>query len=135
MTVKRALCVLGLLTLGACASYSSGQITSPTGEEMKDPVATQSESTFPKKPEDILLTTGDFTDRPYDLLANIEVQVNKTTIFHPDPTPALVDDALKRRAAAIGADAVVHVTYSEVHVSLISWGTMDGNGQAVKFKN
>ena len=134
MLTKRILSAALLLTLAACSSYSTGNITSPSGANLGDPVATQSDSTFPKKPAEILVKTGDVTDRPYDVLGDIEVSVNKTTIFHPSPTPALVDEALQRRAAALGADAVINVTYSDVHVSLISWGTMDGKGQAVKFK-
>jgi len=134
MSMKRFLSALCLLTLSACATYSTGQITSPSGAPIEDPVATKTDSTFDKQPSQVLVTTGDITDRPYEVLGDIDVQVNKTTIFHPSPTPALVDEALQRRGAALGADAVINVTYSEVHVSLISWGTMDGKGRAVKFK-
>ena len=135
MNITRFLGVLSLLLLGACSSYSTAQITSASGDRVEDPTATRSQSTFSKKPSDVLIVTGDITDRAYEVVGDIDVAVNKTTIFHPSPTPALVDEALRERAAALGADAVINVTYSDVHVSLISWGTMDGKGRAVKFKN
>tara|TARA_E500000318_G_scaffold48455_1_gene45592 strand:- start:206 stop:607 length:402 start_codon:yes stop_codon:yes gene_type:complete len=133
--MKRFLSAVFLLTLGACSSYSSAQLTTPSGAPIEDPVATQSDSLSPKNPSDILVTSGDITDRPYEVVGGIDVQVSKTTIFHPDPTRQLVDEALQRRAAALGADAVINVKYSDVHISFISWGSMDGKGQVVKFKN
>jgi hypothetical protein len=61
------------------------------------------------------------------------VIVNKTTLFHPDPTPALVDKELKKEAAKLCADAVVLLRYGTVGVSFLSWGSLDGRGRALKF--
>ncbi len=61
--------------------------------------------------------------------------VNKTTLFHPDPTPELVDQKLRDKAAELGADAVILVRYGTVGVSLISWGSLDGKGRAIIFEN
>ena len=77
----------------------------------------------------------DITDRSYRVIGDIEVTVNKTTIFHPDPTPELVDQKLREKAAELGADAVILVRYGTVGVSLISWGSLDGKGRAITFEN
>jgi uncharacterized protein YbjQ (UPF0145 family) len=84
-------------------------------------------------PAAVIVTKEDITDRTYKSLGDIKVTVNKTTLFHPDPTPALVDVELKEEAAKLGADAVVLVRYGTVGVSLFSWGSLDGQGRAVKF--
>jgi uncharacterized protein YbjQ (UPF0145 family) len=84
-------------------------------------------------PAAVIVTKEDITDRTYESLGDIKVTVNKTTLFHPDPTPALVDVELKEEAAKLGADAVVLVRYGTVGVSLFSWGSLDGQGRAVKF--
>lgn len=68
------------------------------------------------------------------MLADIEATVNKTTIFHDDPTPQLVNEKLREEAAKLGADAVILVRYGTVGVSLMSWGSLDGKGRAVVFK-
>jgi uncharacterized protein YbjQ (UPF0145 family) len=82
----------------------------------------------------VIVTEGDITDRPYDVLGEVEATVNKTTIFHPDPTRELVAKELKERAAGIGADAVIQVRYGTVGVGVMSWGSLGGRGRAVAFK-
>lgn len=81
-----------------------------------------------------MLTEGDISDRPYIVLGDISVTVNKTTLFHADPTKEMVNEKLKEEAAKLGADAVTHVRYGTVGVSLMSWGSLDGKGRAVQFK-
>jgi len=68
-------------------------------------------------------------------MGKIEVTVNKTTAFHPDPTKELIDLALQEKAAAIGADAVIEVIYHGPRISFASWGTMEGVGTAVQYEN
>lgn len=87
----------------------------------------------PTDPAKIVVTPGDIADRPYRVVAAIKVQVNKTTIFNPSPTRELVDEQLRKEASRIGADAVIKAQYSDVHVTLVSWGTMTGSGDAIKF--
>ena len=82
---------------------------------------------------EIIVTEEDITDRPYRVLGDINVTVNKTTIFSPDPTPALVNEELREEAYDLGADAVVLVRYGSVGVSMMSWGSLDGKGRAVAF--
>ncbi|MFN9476004.1 hypothetical protein [Acidovorax sp.] len=73
------------------------------------------------------------TARSKTSLGQITVKVNKTTAFHPAPTPELVNDRLRENAAAMGADAVVLVRYGDVGISMMSWGSLEGKGRAVKF--
>lgn len=83
--------------------------------------------------EEVILSEGDITDKKYSVLAELSVDVNKTTLFHPDPTKEAVNEKLKEEASKIGADAVVFVRYGTVGVSMMSWGSLNGKGRAVKF--
>ena len=62
------------------------------------------------------------------------MSVNKTTIFHPDPTQEMVREALQKEAASRGADAVILARYGTVGIGILSWGSMEGKGRAVVFK-
>lgn len=83
--------------------------------------------------KDIFLTEGDITDKKYIVLGDITVTVNKTTIFNADPTKDMVNEKLKEEAAKLGADAVTQIRYGSVGISLMSWGSLDGKGRAIKF--
>lgn len=133
--IRKFLIVAGsMLFLSACATYSSTSV-----DKKEQPASSSSGAekvpAQPTEQADIVVTEGDITDRKYTVLGDITATVNKTTIFHPDPTPALVADALREEAAELGADAVVLVRYGDVGVSLLSWGSLDGKGRAVKFVN
>lgn len=67
------------------------------------------------------------------MLGDISVMVNKTTLFHPDPTREMVTEKLKEKASEMGADAVVLARYGKGGISLMSWGSLEGKGRAVKF--
>ena len=88
-----------------------------------------------KAPSQIVLAENDITNRKYRVLGDIDVTVNKTTIFNEDPTRAHVEAKLREKAAAMGADAVVLVRYGTVGIGLMSWGSLDGKGRAVQFVN
>lgn len=112
--------------VSGCATWTAGEVTN-----------VRSTTTFETKqttPERIMLTDGDISDRPYIVLGDVSVTVNKTTIFHADPTKEMVNEKLKEEAAKLGADAVTHVRYGTVGISLMSWGSLDGKGRAVQFK-
>lgn len=117
--------VFVLLWLAACSTYSSSSVTPISSYE--------SERAQPSNPTSILVMEGDITDRTYTVLGDIKVTVNKTTIFNKDPSPALVDEELREKAAKMGADAVILVRYGTVGVSMMSWGSLDGQGRAIKF--
>lgn len=131
--------VLGAtLLLGACSSWSHSEVKPTTSGAGTAPaqsasVPAASKAVVATDPAAIIVTKEDITDRKYESLGDIKVTVNKTTLFHDDPTPALVDKELKAEAAKLGADAVVLVRYGTVGVSLFSWGSLDGQGRAVKF--
>lgn len=67
------------------------------------------------------------------MLSKNTITVNKTTLFHPDPTREMVDQKLREQAYELGADAVVLARYGTVGVSFMSWGSLDGKGRAVQF--
>lgn len=139
--LNKHLIVLGAtLLLGACSSWSHSEVkptTSGAGAAsapaQSASVPAASKEVVATDPAAIIVTKEDITDRKYESLGDIKVTVNKTTLFHDDPTPALVDKELKAEAAKLGADAVVLVRYGTVGVSLFSWGSLDGQGRAVKF--
>jgi hypothetical protein len=126
-----ALAIAALLLAG-CGTRSSSSVSPTIGAA---PIAA-SASTKPtaKPPDQITLTEGDITDRPYQSLGDIEVTVKKWTIFDSDPTREKVATALREKAAAMGADAVVLARYGTVGIGFASWGQMDGQGRAVVFK-
>lgn len=115
-----------LLAVSGCATWSTSSV---------EPAATATTPAATKDPASIIVTKDDITDRPYEVLGDINVTVNKTTIFHPDPTEALVDANLREEAAKLGADAVILVRYGTVGIAFMSWGSLDGNGRAVRFVN
>ncbi|MGZ0189847.1 MAG: hypothetical protein ACKVH1_18125 [Alphaproteobacteria bacterium] len=120
-----------MLLLSGCATYSHSDVK-PQGAAASSSGATASKPA-PTNPAEIIVTEGDITDRKYEVLADITATVNKTTIFHPDPTPKLVEEKLRAEAAKLGADAVVLVRYGDVGVSVLSWGSIDGKSRAVRF--
>ncbi len=130
--IRKSVAVLSLLFIvTGCATWSNSEVTK---EGKAVDVASVSDSKK-KDPAKIVLTEGDITDRTYRVIGDIEVTVNKTTIFNADPTPEMVDQALKEKASEIGADAVIFVRHGSVGVSFFSWGALEGKGRAVAFDN
>lgn len=117
--------VASSVLVSGCATWSSGEVTNvrSTTHEVKQVL-----------PERVLLTEGDISDRPYTVLGDISVTVNKTTVFHSDPTKEMVNEKLREEATKLGADAVTHVRYGTIGISMMSWGSLDGKGRAVQFK-
>ena len=119
---KSAAIILASIALSGCATWQTVSVDKQADMALAPTVAGK-----------IMLSEGDVKDRPYRNLGEISVSVNKTTVFHADPTPALVNDALREKAATMGADAVLDVQYGKVGMSLMSWGTLQGKGRAVQF--
>ena len=82
---------------------------------------------------EIIVTEEDITDRAYRVLGDINVTVNKTTIFNADPTREMVNLELREEAHKLNADAVILVRYGSVGIGLVSWGSLDGKGRAIAF--
>lgn len=126
-TIPGSRCLVPLLScllVSACSTWSSGEVTNvrPTAEAVAQVL-----------PGKVILRDGDIPDRRYEAVGDLSVTVNKTTIFHDDPTREMVDEKLREEAAKLGADAVIHVRYGTVGISLMSWGSLDGKGRAVRF--
>lgn len=115
--------------LSGCGSYATSSVKPVAGAS-----AVASSPAIAKTPADILVTEDDVTDRAYKSLGDISVTVRKITIFDSDPTKSKVADALREKAAKMGADAVVLARYGAVGIGFTSWGVMDGNGRAVVFQ-
>ncbi|MEQ8813644.1 MAG: hypothetical protein RLO51_28555 [Thalassobaculum sp.] len=124
-----AVAVLGLAVAG-CTSWATSNVR-PVGAASATPAAAGHR---PPAASEIVVTAGDFPNRPYDVLGDLEVTVNKTMVFFPDPTPADIDAKLREQAAAMGADAVILVKYGKVGLSWVSYGSLDGSGRAVRFR-
>ena len=130
--MKHFLLLSLILVLGGCGStWSSSSVKDPQTGALVQP--SQMAAKEVKNPEDVTLTEGDITNKKYEVLGDIEVTVNKSTIFHQDPTQEMVDQKLKEKAAKMGADAVILVRHGTLGVSMMSWGSLDGKGRAVKF--
>jgi hypothetical protein len=112
--------VISLVTTSGCASYrtSSNIKSEPTSAVSSNIRAIISEGSLP--------------DRKYKEIGPIEVTVKKLTLFHKDPTKEQANEALIEKARAIGADAVINVTYED-GIGPFTWGYIDAKGIGVKF--
>jgi hypothetical protein len=130
-----AVILVGLVLTG-CETWSTANVKLKTSQsDIQTASLPKSSPVVKKRAEDILITELDITDKRYRVIGDLDVAVNKTTIFHPDPTRTLVNKKLQEEAAKIGADAVIFVRYGSVGVSFFSWGSLDGKGRAVAFTN
>lgn len=125
--MKRIAATLVVLSIAGCATWSTSSVD--TSNAHRAP----SDALEEKNAADIVVTEGDATDRQYESLGDITVTVNKTTLFHPEPTPELVNERLQKRAAKLGADAVILVRYGKGGVSFVSWGSLEGKGRAIRY--
>lgn len=121
---------MAALALTGCATWSTSSVDNSSADIKTTAEAAPAQK---KAPGQILITDTDVVDRRYASLGDISVTVNKTTIFHPEPTRELVNDKLREKAAELGADAVILVRYGNGGISLMSWGSLEGKGRAVKF--
>lgn len=115
-----------LMSMRSSATWSASTVD--TGA-----AASSTESAQLTPLDKILMIEGDFPDRKYSSLGDVTVTVNKLTAFHPAPTKEMVSQKLKEEAAKLGADAVIFVRYGTVGVSLLSYGSLEGKGRAIKF--
>lgn len=118
---KRLLTVAVIvLTLSGCAAYR-------TDSNIKSDQAASVDTT-----KSVQISEGAIPDKKYKNLGPIEVSIKKLTAFHKDPTKEQANAALVEKARAIGADAVINVTYQS-GIGLTTWGYMDAKGDAIKF--
>ena len=123
MNYKKAILVLTILSslmLTGCAAYR-------TEKDAALPTAATTLST--KK---ILIREDALAERKYKELGPVTGEVKKLTMFHSDPTRDQVNLILTEKAQAMGADAVVKVTY-KTGIGLMTWGYIEATGVGVKF--
>ncbi len=130
--------VAAATTLSACSTWSYSNVDQPAASPGETNTTASKLNAAPAvistPPSQIVVMEGDITDKPYDVVRDLVVTVNKTTVFHPDPTQALAEEKLRESASKIGADAVIYAEYDPVTISLFSWGSLEARGKAVKFK-
>lgn len=125
-----SLALLLAIVFSGCATWSTSSVK--LNDKSGSEIVSKDEK---KSAEQIILSKSDILDKKYKILADIEVTVNKTTIFNADPTPEMVNKELREKAAELGADAVVFVRYGEVGMSFMSYGALNGKGRAIAFIN
>lgn len=125
--MKIILTALLAASLTGCATWSTSSVDSKSADTA---VSTQAKKT---PPSSVVITDKDIPDRKYQSLGDITATVNKTTIFNADPTQEMVNEKLREMASELGADAVILVRYGNGGMSLMSWGSLEGKGRAVKF--
>lgn len=125
--MKSILLVVLALTLSGCATWSTSTVDRTAA------VSTTQQVRQNKPPEEVMITERDVEGRKYESLGDISVTVNKTTVFHPDPTPEMVNQKLQEKAASLGADAVIFVRHGSGGVSFFSWGSLEGKGRAIRY--
>ncbi len=125
--MKIILTALLAASLTGCATWSTSSVDS---KSVDTAVSTQVKKTLPSS---VVITDKDIPDRKYQSLGDITAAVNKTTIFNADPTQEMVNEKLREMASELGADAVILVRYGNGGMSLMSWGSLEGKGRAVKF--
>lgn len=79
------------------------------------------------------VTTGDITDRPYRVVAHVERNVRKATIFSKGASQEKLENELWERGRKVGADAIVNARFGGERVVAMSWGANKVEGDAVKF--
>lgn len=124
MKTKQLIVIAAMLGLNVGAAVLAQTPDSPPAEPM---TYSQISSLHPP------VTAGDITDRPYRVLGEVRASVRKATVFSRAPSQIRVYAELWERAERLGADAVVHASYGEAHITAMSWGARSATGQAVKF--
>ena len=126
------LVAVATLMLSGCATWSTITVDKAGADAQSAPATTKG-GQRPTPVSQIMITDNDVVDRRYASLGDITVTVNKTTVFHPEPTRDMVNEKLREKSAELGADAVVLVRYGVGGVSFWSWGSLEGKGRAIKF--
>ena len=75
----------------------------------------------------------DITDRPYEVVGEVEAGVRKATVFSKEPSQKKIYKELWERAEKLGADAVVKANYGDAHMTAFSWGKTNAKGTAIRF--
>lgn len=83
--------------------------------------------------QEVPVTTGDITDRPYRVVAEVSKEVRRATLFSKNASDEKVYRELWEEAQEHDADAVIHANMGDARVTALSWGSRKATGQAIKF--
>lgn len=100
------------------------------------PVAAAAASAAPRGPTPealIVLTQEDLAGRTYDRLGEVQAEARQTSLFPKKPARVVMDEQLRAKAAALGADAVILIKY-ESYSPLLSKKGASAAGIAVKYR-
>lgn len=115
--------IASLLFSGCSLMFWQNKDTAPKIEEINPPT-----------PQKIVVSELDI-DRPYTILGDVSATVSQMTPFSAKPSKESVNAKLQEEAFKLKADGIIYVRYTKTESSWTSWGgSMDGKGQAVKFK-
>lgn len=120
---------IGLLVLALGIATTSGCASHRTSSNVKSDSASALDSSVP-----VLISETTLSEKNYQEIGPIEVSIKKLTAFHKDPTKEQANEALKEKARAIGANAVMNVSYKS-GIGLTTWGYMDAKGTGVKIND
>ena len=120
--------VAAVVALGACTVDDKGQYVSRPPAAAQPPAVV----TSPVAPTQVALLDA-APRRAFTVIKPLKVNVNKLTAFHPNPTEQDARDRLRAEAAALGADAVIDVTVSDIKVTPLSWGARTATGTAIRY--
>ncbi|MEE2733533.1 MAG: hypothetical protein VYA55_22115 [Pseudomonadota bacterium] len=119
--MKKVLLIsVALVVLGGCTGYrmTSNVVPSSADRDAGD---------YP-----VTITEGNL-DVPYEEIGPLEVVIRPASVFNEAPTQRHARLGLMQKARAMGATAVIHVTYEE-EFDIISFGHIEARGVAVKVK-
>ncbi|MEP6266602.1 MAG: hypothetical protein ABJ139_04615 [Paracoccaceae bacterium] len=131
--LKLGVALTSVLVMSACSGSWEEDGISGIQEGQSDQTQTIEALPLPRAASEIQLFSGGDAGQSFTILQDIQVAVNKTTVFNADPTVADVEVRLKASAAELGGDAVINVIISEVKVRALSWGGRTGTGTVIKY--
>jgi uncharacterized protein YbjQ (UPF0145 family) len=113
------------------AAFLLAAATPALSQETSDTATSVKAADLPNPP----VIAGDVSDRPYAVLGQITAGVRKATLFSKAASKEKIYRELWERGKKMGADAVVHASYGDSHVSAMSWGQTNATGVAIRFND
>lgn len=124
MICRKTVAFAMVFTVVGCTNWETSSVT-PSA-------AVQPENAF--SAQNVQLSAGMFDAGNFERISDIQVSVNKATVFSTDPSVTAVEAKLREEAYRLGATDVFEVRITDVGVSLLSYGTRKGFGVAAKKK-
>ncbi len=117
------LCFSCGIIFGGCAIPFMGD------KAAKEPTV---ETTKRTPAEKIVISELDILDRPYKVLGEVSA-LDSSSMPFSKPTQLDATIKLREAASAMGADAVIYVTYGKKEGSMMSGAGIEAKGKAIKF--